>query len=115
MANIKAYVIHRETLVRSSHNITARRSAQVARSVQVSALPFCPIASGNIVKLNVTLNHLRLLDGSSKSQTTCGTGAGSQFDLGLLLMLKTANNAAGKDISLGFTIAKRSTFQSLSS
>ena len=114
-ANIKAYVIHRETLVRSSPNITARRSAQVARSGQVSP---------------------RFLSAPSPAETSssstpplttsgCWTGAASlrphlllvqapTFDLGLLLMLKTAN-AAGKDISLGFTIAKRITFpQSLS-
>jgi hypothetical protein len=100
MQSIRAYVIHHDTVKAEGANVTSLRSALVTGAKEVSALPFCPIASGNAIKVNAYLHALHV----------------PQWD-GMLLQAKGAADkfkalagfsSAAKDgrLKLGLTISK---------
>ena len=97
---IRAFVISRDTMLAQGFNKTALRSALVSGSKQVSALPFCPIADGNVIKLMAYLNELHVPEYR-------GVRLDNPVRFNILGKLSAAaTKAPDGRLKLGFTISK---------
>ena len=89
-------------MVAQGPNETALRSALVSGSKQVSALPFCPIADGNVIKLTAYLNELHVPEYG-------GVRLDNAVRYNILGKLSAAaKKAPDGRLKLGFTISKSS-------